>query len=150
MNVQLLKLRTWCLPSPYFQPLLYFVFNYYQLFLLDANKNKLLLTTTTNYLNDCRIQTCTMLRSLQDFASTHVTQQTTTQSCFASNCATLTLRINTHGFFTLLLSRLPLKSVIRKASGTALLKAILKFSTENLFFGFHSKFETFFLISVKY
>ena len=31
------------LPSPYLQPLLYFVFNYYQLFLLGANKNKLLL-----------------------------------------------------------------------------------------------------------
>ena len=31
------------MPFPYLQPLLYFVFNYYQLFLLGANKNKLLL-----------------------------------------------------------------------------------------------------------
>ena len=76
-----------------------------------------------NYLNYCRIQTCAMLRSLQDFASTHVTQQTTTQSCFARNiCGTLTLRINARGFFTTSLSRLSLKSVTRKASGIALLK----------------------------
>ena len=67
-------------------------------------------------------QCCTCL---QDFANTHVKQQKT-QSCFASNCAMLTLCINMHGFFTISLSQLPLKSVTQKASGMALLKAILK------------------------
>ena len=56
------------LPFPYLQPLLYFVFNYYQLFLLGANKNKLLLLLkvrpTTKFMPTTKFFTTRLTRLL--------------------------------------------------------------------------------------